>query len=355
MKCRKQHRRFRFGYSVGARSVLLTLSALIAFGTPVKSLAPSGFESSAGPGSSDRVYVGQTIDDVIATLGKPDLIVDLGSRVIYVYKDRKIIFANGRVTDSGAPESKPAELPPQQVASASLRDVFSRETTLNSGIWSTGTALLRPLAGSLSSPSSAWITPEIKFTPNGLRIAGVSGINRFTGLQSNQCFNAPLTVSARVEGEISHGNPFELYLVTGDLRQWINLDGNLDPSSGYQGLWENVRKDGSSRPGIKVFDAPATNAWYDITMRVDATGTASVNVTGADGTQLVSVRTPDMGVGPFWIVLAQREGLPYAVGPNAAIWREVSITSGTSTPAVSPYATVPPKGAPRASATAGNH
>jgi hypothetical protein len=42
---------------------------------------------------------GQTPDQVQASLGKPDKIVNLGTKQIWVYKDLKVTFVNGRVSD----------------------------------------------------------------------------------------------------------------------------------------------------------------------------------------------------------------------------------------------------------------
>jgi hypothetical protein len=42
---------------------------------------------------------GQTTDQVQSALGKPDKIVNLGSKQIYVYKDLKVTFVNGKVSD----------------------------------------------------------------------------------------------------------------------------------------------------------------------------------------------------------------------------------------------------------------
>jgi hypothetical protein len=36
---------------------------------------------------------------VLAALGKPDKIVNLGAKQIYVYKDLKVTFLNGKVSD----------------------------------------------------------------------------------------------------------------------------------------------------------------------------------------------------------------------------------------------------------------
>jgi hypothetical protein len=42
---------------------------------------------------------GQTPDQVQAAMGKPDKIVNLGVKQIYVYKDLKVTFVNGKVSD----------------------------------------------------------------------------------------------------------------------------------------------------------------------------------------------------------------------------------------------------------------
>jgi hypothetical protein len=42
---------------------------------------------------------GQTTDQVQSSLGKPDKIVNLGSKQIWVYKDLKVTFLNGKVSD----------------------------------------------------------------------------------------------------------------------------------------------------------------------------------------------------------------------------------------------------------------
>jgi hypothetical protein len=45
------------------------------------------------------IQAGQTIDEVVATLGKPEKIVNLGAKQIYVYKDLKVTFMDGKVSD----------------------------------------------------------------------------------------------------------------------------------------------------------------------------------------------------------------------------------------------------------------
>jgi len=50
----------------------------------------------AEPASIDK---GMTPDQVEAALGKPDKKVNLGAKMIYYYKDMKVIFMNGKVSD----------------------------------------------------------------------------------------------------------------------------------------------------------------------------------------------------------------------------------------------------------------
>ena len=45
------------------------------------------------------IQLGQTIDQVTASFGPPEKIVNLGTKQIYVYKDLKVTFVNGKVTD----------------------------------------------------------------------------------------------------------------------------------------------------------------------------------------------------------------------------------------------------------------
>ncbi len=50
-------------------------------------------------GGQVNITLGQSIDNVTSALGSPIRIIDLGARKIYTYKDMKIIFMNGKVSD----------------------------------------------------------------------------------------------------------------------------------------------------------------------------------------------------------------------------------------------------------------
>jgi hypothetical protein len=68
-------------------------------------VAPSGAQVAQQPPPPPpqqepvKIGLGQTTDQVVSGLGQPDKVVDLGSKKIYVYKDLKITFVDGRVSD----------------------------------------------------------------------------------------------------------------------------------------------------------------------------------------------------------------------------------------------------------------
>ena len=56
-------------------------------------------ESEAQAASTKTVELGQTPDQVTAALGSPDKIIKLGAKEVYVYKDMKVVFVDGKVSD----------------------------------------------------------------------------------------------------------------------------------------------------------------------------------------------------------------------------------------------------------------
>ncbi len=59
----------------------------------------AGGQQAPAPAAPPQIQLGQTTDEVVAALGPPEKIVDLGAKKIYVYKDLKITFINGKVSD----------------------------------------------------------------------------------------------------------------------------------------------------------------------------------------------------------------------------------------------------------------
>lgn len=65
---------------------------------PAAAEAPAAPAAPAGPPAT--VEIGQTPDQVTAILGQPEKIINLGPKQIYVYKDLKVTFVKGKVTDA---------------------------------------------------------------------------------------------------------------------------------------------------------------------------------------------------------------------------------------------------------------
>jgi hypothetical protein len=64
-----------------------------------KDVAAEAMQQGAAPAAPPSVELGQTIDQVQATLGAPVRVANLGPKVIYYYDGMKVIFIDGRVAD----------------------------------------------------------------------------------------------------------------------------------------------------------------------------------------------------------------------------------------------------------------
>jgi len=68
---------------------------------PVTDAAPPAAASPPDmpPPAPVKIELGQTVEQVTAAMGQPEKMVDLGSKKIYLYKDLKITFVDGKVSD----------------------------------------------------------------------------------------------------------------------------------------------------------------------------------------------------------------------------------------------------------------
>jgi hypothetical protein len=65
---------------------------------PLPAAPPAALPAEPAP-EPVKIELGQTLEQVQAILGKPDKVVDLGAKKIYLYKDLKITFVDGLVSD----------------------------------------------------------------------------------------------------------------------------------------------------------------------------------------------------------------------------------------------------------------
>ena len=84
--------------------VLETVSQVLAVDTsnqapPAPEAQAQPAQPAAPPAEPQTIELGQTQEQVEAALGKPEKIVKLASKQIWVYKDLKVTFLKGKVTD----------------------------------------------------------------------------------------------------------------------------------------------------------------------------------------------------------------------------------------------------------------
>lgn len=87
-------------YNEGAKAedqALAGGSAPTGTGGPSAEQPPAPIAAPAAPPT--QIELGQTVDQVTASLGQPQKIVDLNTKLIYIYKDMKITFKSGKVAD----------------------------------------------------------------------------------------------------------------------------------------------------------------------------------------------------------------------------------------------------------------
>ena len=66
---------------------------------PPAPIAPPPPPPDAPPVQPPTVEIGQTTDQVVAVFGQPQKVIKLATKQIYVYKDMKVTFVKGKVTD----------------------------------------------------------------------------------------------------------------------------------------------------------------------------------------------------------------------------------------------------------------
>ncbi len=216
------------------------------------------------------------------------------------------------------------------VLPATLVDSFTSDSSLNTTLWTTNSQFLESLAAASSSPPASFVTPQLSFSSSGMEMTGVDGYFQTAGIQSLMTFTPPFTVQANVMGTEATGNPFELFLASSDLSQFLTVSGNLNSANGgYYGIWTtapNISQLWQLGEQLQPATLAALNVEYTINISVNMQGGATVIVQNSNGTLFGSASNLQVGTGPFYLVLGQREGAPnLPPGPNVAYWNNVSV------------------------------
>ncbi len=224
-------------------------------------------------------------------------------------------------------EEKPGTVaPPPDPIAPPKPDVNPRRLGFSSGQgldpanWKTDTPLLADFG---RAANGKWVEPRLSFDQAGtMRMGGVDGTYRFTGIQSKNTFSPPFVVRATVMGTVAHGNAFGLYLSNGNREQGIGIEGNVNRrNGGYHGVWLSSGKVN----GANLVPDADVNQWYTFAISVNAEGVGAVTVADSNGNVIGSRNDLPAGLGQFFVILGQREGAPYTVGANEAVWSSVEV------------------------------
>ncbi|MGH7980329.1 MAG: DUF6600 domain-containing protein, partial [Limisphaerales bacterium] len=255
------------------------------------------------------------------------------------------------VAAASAPPPASPQIPAAPMLPAPMLDNFYSDAGLNTSFWQTQS----PVLSSLGAMDGSMVIPEFSFSSAGMVMRGIHRRREFMGIQSAASYSAPFTFSATVTGMSQDAVPFEIYLVSNDLQQWLSVAGHLGgrghprgevhvglfgpfggarfgvPTGGGRtpdyGVW--VNHTGSGFPiaslGNKLYPYPLAGVPYTIQISISADGLASVTLLDADQGVLASQSVP-AGTGPFYVVLAGRDG------SVRAQWQSVQVTPSTPAP-----------------------
>jgi len=149
----------------------------------------------------------------------------------------------------------------------------------NFTMWTGNSQLLSSLA---SEFSSAFVPSQLNFSSSGLQMTGPTQDFQLAGLQSLSTFTAPCTVVANVTATQGTGDPFQIFLVSADLTQYLTVTGNVKPI--YLGIWVNAPNIGALGTSLgEEFSpsiSPAFSTPYQIIISVAAQGAATVKLEG---------------------------------------------------------------------------
>lgn len=213
-------------------------------------------------------------------------------------------------------------------ASTLLVDHFDQDSVLNKDVWTDHSVLLRALAKASSTPPSSFVVPRLGFGDGtGAEMSGPTAEFQTTGLQSLSAFAPPFQVTIDVSAMEGTANPFEVLLVSDNLRQYVTVTANVNPL--YIGMYGDAPNIAAStdlgrqfRPRIQ----PEFGTLYEIVIVIDARGVAAATAKDASGAVLGTVSHMKAGKGPFYLVLGQRIGLAQPA-PQVAEWKNVEVVA----------------------------
>jgi hypothetical protein len=206
-----------------------------------------------------------------------------------------------------------------------LEDDFTKDSSLNSSLWTDNSSFLDSLAAASSSPPASFVVPTLAFSQAGMKMTGLTQDFQTTGVQSVSTFTPPFTVLAWASASHGTADPFEIFLASSDLSQFVTVTANVSPT--YDGMWANAQNISQLWQLGEQFQptiSPTLGNVYRILITVDAQGVGSVTMENGSGKVSGSFFSLQPGTGPFYVVLGQRIGLAKAES-QIAYWKYVSV------------------------------
>jgi hypothetical protein len=278
-----------------------------------------------------------------------------------VQEPAPVSYVPGTPPPAYAPVATPVA-PTYAPAPAVLQDNFFADGALNPYLWQTQS----PVLSGLGQAHGESVYPALTFTPSGVQMSGIHREGQFMGISSSASFAAPFNFNVTVTGLNQAAVPFEIFLVSADLQQWVSIAGHLggrgerphgaiDVGGGFHHLFGDVRvplggesrspeygvwvnHTGSGLPigslGYKIFENPIAGLPYTVQVSLGADGLAAVTLLDS-GRGVIAGQNVPVGTGPFYVVLAGRDG------PVYANWQSVQLVSTAPVVAVAPAPAVP--------------
>jgi len=246
---------------------------------------------------------------------------------------------------------------------AAFTDDFTNDQALNSNLWLVNGSAASNFS-SENCPGCALLNLTPTFSSAGMEIAQADGNSEIGAIQSAETLAPPFTVNVSVEGIISNGHPFVFGISTLNGTTGVQITGNLNstdcshesdcgnPSvcgnainpvvgSGecYYGIYARVGTGGPTWAKSPMLNlTPNVGLVYALQISVESSGNIQVSIT--QGGLLLSQDSEVVGTGPYYIMLAQSEGVPvHGPGPNEAEWLSASVSSWV--PATTPSSSSP--------------
>ncbi len=237
---------------------------------------------------------------------------------------------------------------------ASLSDNFTRDAVLNPSLWQVnGTEGLNFAAVNCRYCVNVTLAPS--FSSAGMEIAQIDNNSEIGTIQSIESFSPPLTFNVSVEATLSNGHPFVFGLTNANATSGVQVTGNLDPrdcsdlgncgdpstcgtsynasiapGQCFYGIYARTGSGNGTWPKSPVLYAtPSVGVVYSLQIAIDSSGAAQYTVSQSG--QLLGRATATVGPGPFYVIIAQSEGVPVpGPGPNQAYWLGVALTPSSS-------------------------